>query len=79
MEKDNDIIVLHYSKDNPEAYVWFHRDEWTKYKEFCDEQDRRFISGGRYLFSFEKEDLIDRVSWYYSKEYNYRKMHRKNG
>lgn len=39
----------------------------------------RFIAAGRYLFSFEKEDLYDRISWYYSEEYSYRKKHRKHG
>ena len=38
----------------------------------------RFISGKRYLFSFTKEDLINRINWYYSEEYNYKKKHRKN-
>lgn len=27
----------------------------------------------------EKEDLYDRISWYYSEEYSYRKKHRKHG
>ena len=39
----------------------------------------RFIAAGRYLFSFEKEDLYDRISWYCSEEYSYRKKHRKHG
>lgn len=39
----------------------------------------RFISGKRYLFSFDKEDLITRITWYYSEEYNNRIKHRKHG
>lgn len=36
----------------------------TNYK-----QGGRFIIGGRYLFSFNKEDLLERIEWYYSEEY----------
>lgn len=39
----------------------------------------RFISMHRYLFSFEKEDLCDRIKWYYSEEYINKKKHRKHG
>lgn len=37
----------------------------------------RFITGKRYLFAFSKEDLIDRINWYYSEDYIYRKKHRR--
>lgn len=39
----------------------------------------RFIAGKRYLFSFDKDDLIDRINWYYSEEYDNKKRHRKHG
>lgn len=39
----------------------------------------RFISNQRFLFSFIKEDLLDRIDQYYSEEYNYNKKHRKHG
>lgn len=39
----------------------------------------RFIANKRYLFSFDKKDLINRINWYYSEEYNYKRKHRKNG
>jgi hypothetical protein len=29
----------------------------------------RFISSKRWLFSFNKEELVDRVNWYFSEEY----------
>lgn len=42
----------------------------------------RFIAGKRWLFSFEQNDLIDRVNWYFSEERKQLKKHkkgRKNG
>ena len=37
----------------------------------------RFISSKRWLFSFNKEELIDRVNWYFSEEYKNKPKGRK--
>lgn len=39
----------------------------------------RFVAAHRYLFSFQKDDLCDRIKWYYSEEYNNKKRSRKRG
>lgn len=39
----------------------------------------RFISKRRYLFSFSKEELLDRIDWFNSQEYINKKKHRKRG
>lgn len=36
-------------------------------------QGGRFISAKRYLFSFDKKDLLDRIDWYFSEEYKNKK------
>ena len=39
----------------------------------------RFIANKRFLFAFTKEELLERINWFYSEQYNYNKKHRKNG
>lgn len=48
MEKTNNIVVMHYNKYKPEAYVWLHRDDLLRHKEFYYEQERKFV---RWLFT----------------------------
>lgn len=49
--------------------------------QICNNKDYksggRFISGARYLFAFEKEDLLERIDWYYSEEYQKHKRTRR--
>ena len=47
----------------------FHRSIGQVAKNTDYKNGGRFISGKRWLFSFNKEELIDRVNWYFSEEY----------
>ena len=40
-------------------------------------QGGRFISAKRYLFAFSKEDLLNRINWYFSEEYQNKGRKRK--